>query len=284
MSATSTTQRCGENKYDDIFLEVFMPKLAANLTMLYADSPFVERFARAAASGFHFVEYLFPYEHDLGTLATALAKNGLTQVLFNLPAGNWSMGDRGIAVFPDRIDEFRRGVHLAINAARVLKCKQVNCLVGKRDARISLGDQQRVMIENLRYAAQQLAKENIALVIEMLNPNDVPGHLIDSPKVAFAVQEQVASPNLKVQYDVYHAQRTEGELAATFQKNLARIGHVQIADNPGRHHPGTGEINYRFLLNYFDQVGYIGFVGLEYIPSGTTEQSLAWVEEYGLRL
>ncbi len=261
-----------------------MPKLAANLTMLYADSPFVERFARAAASGFHFVEYLFPYEHDLGTLATALAKNELTQVLFNLPAGNWSKGDRGIAVFPDRIDEFRRGVDLAIGAAQVLKCKQVNCLVGKRDAKIPLGDQQRVMIENLRYAAQKLAVENIVLVIEMLNPTDVPDHLIATPKAAFAVQEQVASPNLKVQYDVYHAQRTEGELAATFQNNLARIGHVQIADNPGRHQPGTGEINYRFLLNYFDQVGYTGFVGLEYVPDGTMEQSLAWVKQYGLQL
>ena len=261
-----------------------MPKLAANLTMLYTDSPFLDRFARARASGFRYVEYLFPYEHDLGALATALEKNGLTQVLFNLPPGNWSAGDRGTATFPDRIEEFRSGVAKAIETAKVLKCRQVNCLVGKRDEKILLEDQQRVMVENLRYAARALAEQDIALVIEMLNPYDVPNFMLASPRAAFAAQEQVASPNLKVQYDVYHAQRTEGELAATFQKNLARIGHVQIADNPGRHQPGTGEINYHFLLNYFDRIGYPGFVGLEYIPEGTTEQSLTWVKEYGLTL
>ncbi|MEW5717900.1 MAG: hydroxypyruvate isomerase [Chloroflexota bacterium] len=261
-----------------------MPKLAANLTMLYTDSPFLDRFARARASGFRYVEYLFPYEHDISALAAALEKNGLTQVLFNLPPGNWSAGDRGIAVFPDRIAEFRQGVARAMEVAQVLKVKQLNCLVGKRDETIPLADQQRVMIENLRYAAGALAEQGIALVIEMLNPYDVPNFMLASPRAAFAAQEQVAASNLKVQYDVYHAQRAEGELAATFQKNLARIGHVQIADNPGRHQPGTGEINYRFLLNYFDRIGYAGFVGLEYIPEGTTEQSLAWVREYGLTL
>jgi hydroxypyruvate isomerase len=263
---------------------MIMPKLAANLTMLYADSPFLDRFVRARASGFRYVEYLFPYEHDISTLATALEKNGLIQVLFNLPAGNWSAGERGIAAFPDRIEEFRSGVTRAIQVAKPLKCRQVNCLVGKRDDRVPLEDQQRVMVENLRYAVRALAEQGIALVIEMLNPYDVPNFMLASPRAAFAVQEQVASPNLKIQYDVYHAQRTEGELAATFQKNLARIGHVQIADNPGRHQPGTGEINYRFLLTYFDRIGYSGFIGLEYIPEGTTELSLAWVKEYGLTL
>lgn len=261
-----------------------MPKLAANLTMLYTDSPFLDRFARARASGFRFVEYLFPYEHDISALAAALQTNGLTQVLFNLPAGNWSAGDRGIAVFPDRIAEFQQGVARAIEAAQVLHVKQLNCLVGKRDENIPLADQQRVMIENLRYAARALAEQGLALVIEMLNPYDVPGFLLASPRAAFNAQAQVAAPNLKVQYDVYHAQRTEGELAATLQQNLARIGHIQIADNPGRHQPGTGEINYRFLFDWIDQIGYTGYVGLEYIPAGTTEQSLAWITEYGLEL
>ncbi len=258
-----------------------MPKLAANLTMLYADSPFLDRFARARASGFRYVEYLFPYEHDLRALATALEQNGLTQVLFNLPAGNWSAGDRGIAAHPDRIAEFRHGVAQAIEAARVLKCRQLNCLVGKRDARVSPEEQHRVMIENLRYAATALGEQGLTLLVEMLNPYDVPDFLIASPRAAFAVQEEVGSPNCKIQYDVYHAQRTEGELAATFQKNLARIAHVQIADTPGRHQPGTGEINYRFLLNFLDRIGYPGFVGLEYIPEGTTEESLSWIKEYG---
>jgi hydroxypyruvate isomerase len=261
-----------------------MPKFAANLTMLYPDSPFVERFARARASGFHFVEYLFPYEHDTAALANALEKNSLTQVLFNLPAGNWGAGDRGIAAFPDRIAEFRQGVARAIEVAQALRVKQLNCLVGKRDEKIPLADQQRVMIENLRYAASELSKQGILLVIEMLNPYDVPNFLIPSPRAAFELQDQVAAPNLKIQYDVYHAQRVEGELANTFQKNLARIGHVQIADNPGRHQPGTGEINYHFLFDWMDKVGYSGYIGLEYNPEGTTEQSLSWVEEYGFKL
>ena len=261
-----------------------MPRFATNLTMLYTDSPFLERFARAKASGFRFVEYLFPYEHDISALAHALEKNALTQVLFNLPAGNWGAGDRGIAAFPDRITEFRQGVVRAMEVAHALKVNQLNCLVGKRDDQIPLADQQRVMIENLRYAASELAKRDLRLVIEMLNPYDVPGFLIASPRAAFAVQDQVASPNLKIQYDVYHAQRTEGELANVFQNNLARIAHVQIADNPGRHQPGTGEINYRFLFDWMDKVGYTGYVGLEYIPEGTTEQSLGWIKEYGYTL
>jgi len=261
-----------------------MPKFAANLTMLYTDSPFLDRFARARTSGFRYVEYLFPYEHDLSALATALEQNGLTQVLFNLPAGNWSAGDRGTAAHPDRIAEFRSGVAQAIETARMLKCRQLNCLVGKRDARVPLEEQRRVMIENLRYTAAALGEQGITLLVEMLNPYDVPDFLLASPRAAFAVQEEVASANCKIQYDVYHAQRTEGELAATFQKNLARIAHVQIADNPGRHQPGTGEINYRFLLNFLDRIGYSGFVGLEYIPEGTTEESLSWIREYGFSL
>jgi hydroxypyruvate isomerase len=261
-----------------------MPKFAANLTMLYTDSPFLERFARAKASGFHFIEYLFPYEYESTGLADSLEKYGLTQVLFNLPAGNWGAGERGIAVYPDRIDEFRRGVASAIQYAKALKCRQVNCLVGRRDEKIPQADQQRVMVENLRYASKMLAEQSIALVIEMLNPYDAPGFMIASPKVAFEVQEQVASPNLKIQYDVYHAQRNEGELAMTFQKNLPRIGHIQIADNPGRHQPGTGEINYRFLFDFIDKTGYTGYIGLEYVPQGTTEQSLSWIKEYGFSL
>ncbi len=261
-----------------------MPKFAANLTMLYTDSPFLERFARAQASGFRFVEYLFPYDYDLGTLANALAQHHLTQVLFNLPAGDWGTGERGIAAQPDRIAEFRQGVARALQVAQVLGVKQVNCLVGKRDENIPLAEQRRVMIENLRFAASELGKRDILLLVEMLNPFDVPNFLIPSPTEAFALQDAVAAPNLKIQYDVYHAQRSEGELANTFQHNLARIAHVQIADNPGRHQPGTGEINYRFLFDWMDKVGYTGYIGLEYIPTGTTEQSLGWVKEYGYNL
>ncbi|MGQ9491017.1 MAG: hydroxypyruvate isomerase [Anaerolineae bacterium] len=258
-----------------------MPKFAANLTMLYADSPFLARFARAKASGFRYVEYLFPYEHDISALATALAENGLQQVLFNLPAGDWAAGERGIAALPGRVEEFRTGVARAIQVAQALHVPRLNCLVGRRDPAVPLADQQAVMIENLRYAAKALAAAGITLLVEMLNPFDVPGFLIDSPRAAFEVQDRVGHANLKIQYDIYHAQRTQGELANTLRAHLERIGHIQIADNPGRGQPGTGEINYRFLFDFMDAIGYVGYVGLEYVPVGTVEQSLAWVQEYG---
>lgn len=261
-----------------------MPKFAANLTMLYTDSPFLARFGRAKASGFRYIEYLFPYDYEVPALAAALADHGLQQVLFNLPAGDWAAGERGIAVLPDRVGEFRDGVARAIRVAQALHVSQLNCLVGKRDPNLALADQQAVLIENLRYAADALAAVGIGLVIEMLNPFDAPGFLIDSPRAAFEVQDRVGSTNLKIQYDIYHAQRSEGELANTIQKHLDRIGHIQIADNPGRHQPGTGEINYRFLFGLLDRVGYSGYVGLEYVPLGTTEESLAWVAEYGYAL
>jgi len=261
-----------------------MPKFAANLTMLYTDSPFLARFGRARASGFRYVECLFPYEFDTHVLAAALTENGLQQVLFNLPAGDWAAGERGIAALPDRVEEFRSGVQRAVQVAKTLNVRQLNCLVGKRQPEVSLDEQQRVMIENLRYAADALAAAGITLLIEMINPFDIPGFLINSPRAAFQVQDQVGSANLKVQYDVYHAQRTQGELANTIRSHLDRIGHIQIADNPGRHQPGTGEINYRFLLDLLDQIGYPGYVGLEYVPLGTTEESLGWIEEYGYAL
>ncbi len=261
-----------------------MPRFAANLTMLYTDSPFLARFGRAKASGFRYVEYLFPYDYDTSALAAALAEHGLQQVLFNLPAGDWAAGERGIAGLPDRIAEFRAGVERALQVAQALNVRQLNCLVGKRDPRVPLVEQRKTMVENLRYAADALAAAGITLLIEMLNPYDVPGFLIDSPHAAFDVQEQVGSANLKVQYDVYHAQRTQGELANTIRAHLDRIGHVQIADNPGRHQPGTGEINYRFLFEFLDAIGYTGYVGLEYVPTGTTEESLAWIQEYGYAL
>lgn len=258
-----------------------MPKFAANLTMLYADSPFRARFARAKASGFRYVEYLFPYEHDISALAAALAENGLQQVLFNLPAGDWAAGERGIAALPGRVEEFRAGVARAIQVAQALHVPRLNCLVGRRDPAVPLANQQAVMIENLRYAAKALAAAGITLLVEMLNPFDVPGFLIDSPRAAFEVQDRVGHANLKIQYDIYHAQRTQGELANTLRAHLERIGHIQIADNPGRGQPGTGEINYRFLFEFMDAIGYVGYVGLEYVPVGTVEQSLAWVQEYG---
>lgn len=254
-----------------------MTTFAANLSTLYTDSPFLERFARARGSGFEHVEFQFPYEHDTDAIARALRENGLRAALFNLPAGDWKAGERGLAALPDRIEEFRRGVEQGIETARALGVPRLNCLVGARDPELAPGEQTRVMIENLRYAAQALAGHGIALLIEHLNPFDVPGFLLPTPSSAFLIQERVGSPNLFVQYDIYHAQRTEGELANTLQARLPRIGHIQLADNPGRHEPGSGEINFPFLLKYLDAIGYRGVVGLEYMPQAKTEDSFGWM-------
>ncbi len=256
-------------------------QFAANLTLFFPAHPFLERFAQARAAGFEHVEFQFPYEHDLSAIARALDENSLKLELFNLPPGNWTAGERGLAGLPDRVEEFRQSVSVALDAAKMLHVPRLNCLAGKRDERFSLDEQLRVLTENLRYAAEIFAAHDIALGVEHLNPYDVPGYLLPTPSAAFAIQEQVAHPNLRVQYDVYHAQRTEGELTKTLEKNLARIGHIQLADNPGRHQPGTGEINFRFVLNFLKQSDYVNFVGLEYIPDGDTVESLRWMNEYG---
>lgn len=256
-------------------------KFAPNLTLLFSDSPFLDRFARARASGFNHVEFQFPYEHETAAIARALQEHDLKVALFNMPPGNWGAGERGLASLPDRIDDFRRSVMVALDTAKTLGARRLNCLAGKRDKNVPLHEQERVLVENLGYAAGVFAEHGIALGIEHLNPHDAPGFLLPDPSTAFRIQEQVASPNLLVQYDVYHAQRVSGELANTLEKNLARIGHIQIADNPGRHEPGTGEINFRFLLNFLDGLGYAGHVGLEYLPSGRTEDSFGWIHEWG---
>lgn len=261
-----------------------MPRLAANLSLLFANSPLLARFARARAAGFEAVEIQFPYTETPADLAAALADTGLRLVLFNLPAGDWDAGERGIAAEPGRVAEFRAGVARAIELAGRLGTPRLNCLAGRRNPAHSFEDQQRTLIENLRFAAAALAQHGLTLLIEPLNRYDLPDFLIGSSREAFALQDAVGAPNLKVQYDVYHMQRGEGELAGTIQANLARIGHIQIADNPGRHEPGSGEINYRFLLPFLDRIGYTGYVSLEYNPAGNTEAGLAWLADHGLSL
>lgn len=257
-----------------------MPRFAANLSLLYPEHPLLERCDRAAADGFTAVEIQFPYVEPPAALAAALQKNGLELVLFNLPAGAWAAGERGIAAHPDRIDEFRAGVAQALELARRLDVSRLNCLAGTRDQAFSLEEQQQTLRENLRYAAEALAAAGRTLLVEPLNRYDVPGFLLHSSREAFALQDYLDAPNLKVQYDIYHMQRGEGELANTLAVNLDRIGHIQIADTPGRHEPGTGEINYRFLLPHLDRIGYTGWVGLEYIPAGDTSAGLGWLAAF----
>ncbi|MBX9871679.1 MAG: hydroxypyruvate isomerase [Burkholderiaceae bacterium] len=255
-----------------------MPKFAANLTMLFNELPFMERFAAAKAAGFEAVEYLFPYPFEKDALVQALKSNGLTQVLHNLPAGNWDAGERGIACHPDRVEEFRAGVDQAIAYATALGCRQVNCLAGKVPAGVSPAQAQATFVANLKYAAEKLQAARIKLLIEPINSYDIPGFFLNTTAQAVAVLDAVGSDNLYIQYDIYHAQRMEGELAATVQKHLARIAHVQLADNPGRNEPGTGEINYPFLFRHLDAIGYTGWIGCEYKPRTTTSDGLGWIK------
>jgi hydroxypyruvate isomerase len=258
-----------------------MPKFAANLTMLFNEVPFMERFALAAKAGFEGVEYLFPYDFDREALRAALDLHGLTQVLHNLPAGNWAGGERGIAVLPDRIDEFRRGVATAIDYATALGCKQVNCLSGIAPVGVSDEVLRNTFVSNLKLAADEFEKHEIRLLIEPINRFDIPGFYLNTPDQAASVIAEVGSGNLFIQYDLYHQQRTEGELIGTFQKHQAKIAHIQLADNPGRNEPGTGEIAWPFVFRTLDALGYDGWIGCEYKPRTTTAEGLGWLTDIG---
>lgn len=259
-----------------------MPRFAANLTMLFNELPFLERFQAAAESGFRGVEYLFPYEHDKYELAGRLKRWNLTQVLHNLPAGDWAKGERGIAILPDRISEFQRGVFNAIDYANQLGCKQVNCLVGVAPKDVERGRLHETLVNNLRFAAHELNQEGIALLVEPINTRDIPGFFLNTTKQALDLLDDVESSNLFIQYDIYHMQIMEGDLARTIEANLDRIGHIQLADNPGRNEPGTGEINFPFLYRHLDAIGYGGWVGCEYKPARTTRDGLTWLPGHPL--
>ena len=253
-----------------------MPRFAANLTMLFNEVPFLDRFEKAAANGFDAVEFLFPYPYTAQELKERLDRHNLKLVLHNLPAGDWDAGDRGVACDPNRVDEFRAGVAKAIGYATVLGTPQINCLAGKAPAGISAEQLRETFVANLRFAAAELQQAGIKLLIEPINHFDIPGFYLNTTAQAIDIMNQVGSDNLFLQYDIYHAQRMEGELAATIEKYLDRIAHMQLADNPGRNEPGTGEINYRFLFQHLDKLGYPGWIGCEYKPATTTEAGLGW--------
>lgn len=257
-----------------------MPRFAANLTMLFNEAPFLERFDKAAAAGFKAVEFLFPYDYPVEQLKELLTQHGLQLVLHNLPAGDWAGGERGIACHPDRVAEFRAGVDKAIAYASVLGVKRINCLAGIRPAGISDADARRTLVDNLKFAAPKLKAAGIKLLIEPINTFDIPGFFLNRTQQALDIIADVGSDNLFVQYDIYHMQRMEGELAKTIEKNLGKIAHLQLADNPGRNEPGTGEINYGFLFAFLDRIGYDGWIGCEYKPATTTEAGLGWAAPF----
>jgi hydroxypyruvate isomerase len=256
-----------------------MPKFAANLSMLYADAPFLDRFALAHASGFDAVEFLFPYAYEAEQLRERLRRHQLKLVLFNLPCGDWNAGDRGMACDPRRIEEFRAGVQSALDYARELDVAQLHCMAGKLPAGLEPERAHATYVDNLRHAAARLAPHGINLLIEPINYYDIPGYFLNHSKQALDIIAESGSPNLFLQYDIYHMQRMEGELSNTIRANLPMIKHMQIADTPGRHEPGTGEINYRHLFRFIDEIGYDGWLGCEYNPAAGTDAGLGWRQE-----
>jgi len=259
-----------------------MPRFAANLTMLWNELDFLDRFAAAKRAGFSAVEYLFPYAYPKEQLAEQLAKHRLVQVLHNLPAGDWAAGERGIACHPKRVDEFKEGVGKAIDYARALGCKQVNCLAGIAPADTDPRQVRETFVSNLRFASDKLGGAGIRLVMEPINTFDIPGFFLSHTRQAADLIRDVGSSNLFIQYDIYHMQRMEGELANTIKNHLPQIAHMQLADNPGRNEPGTGEIHYRFLFSFIDALGYDGWIGCEYKPKGNTVEGLSWRSALGV--
>jgi hydroxypyruvate isomerase len=256
-----------------------MPKFAANLSTLFTEVPLPERFAAAAKAGFKGVEVQFPYAMTTEEIAERLRANGLTLVLFNLPPGNFEAGERGIACLPGRVQEFQDGVRIAIDYARATGCKTLNCLAGFVPQGVSSDAARRTLVDNLRFAAAKLKEEGILLVAEAINTYDMPGFFLNRSEQAVALFDEVGSDNLKLQYDIYHMQRMEGDLAATIARLLLSIGHIQLADNPGRHEPGTGEINFPWLLSHIDRIGYAGWIGCEYMPLAGTAAGLGWLDK-----
>ncbi|MDR6583841.1 hydroxypyruvate isomerase [Herbaspirillum sp. BH-1] len=260
-----------------------MTRLAANLTMLFTEQPFLERFKAAADAGFKGVEFLFPYAFAPQQIADQLRTHRLQLVLHNLPAGNWDAGERGIACHPDRVAEFRAGVDEAIRYAKALEVPQLNCLVGILPPGVAREAAREVLVGNLKYAASKLKEQGIRLLIEPINHFDIPGFFLNTTRQAVELILATGSDNLFVQYDIYHMQRMEGELANTLKANLSLIGHVQLADNPGRGEPGSGEINYRYLFGWLQEIGYRGWIGCEYKPQAGTVAGLGWMAQHGLQ-
>ena len=255
-------------------------KVAANLTMMYNEHEFMDRFAAASRDGFKGVEYLFPYDYPVDAIGEQLETHGLQQILFDFPAGDWANGDRGIAVQPNRVGEFQDGVGLAIEYAKALGCQRLTCLAGIPEAGSDPDATDNTLVSNLRFAADAAAAIDAIVLVEPLNTIDVPGTFVSATAHGQRLIKDTVRDNVRLQFDVYHTQIMEGDLARKFSRLLPIIGHVQIADNPGRHEPGSGEINYPFILDHIDSCGYEGWIGAEYIPASDTKAGLSWADPY----
>lgn len=256
-----------------------MPRFAANLSMLFTESPFLDRFAAASQAGFRGVEYLFPYAWDVAQLAEQLDEHRLEQVLFNLPPGDWDAGERGIACLPERVEEFREGVFEALEYARGLQCQRLNCLAGLRPETLPSEVAFETLVDNLRFAADLLAAEGRELMVEAINSRvDMPGFFLDRSDSVMAAIQAAGRDNIYLQFDIYHMQIMEGDLCRSLSELCPHIGHIQFADNPGRHEPGTGEIRFDHVFRHIDTLDYDGWVSAEYRPQHDTTDSLGWYQ------
>ncbi len=258
-----------------------MPKFAANLSMMFQDLPFLDRFAAAAKAGFAGVEFLFPYDFPAEEVERHRRAAGVEVALFNLPAGNWSAGERGITCLPGREEEFRAGVEKAIEYATCLNCPRLHAMAGIVPVGTDAVACRKTLIANLRYAAEKVAQHNITLLLEAINTRDMPGFIVSTQSDSHSVCEAVGADNLKMQMDLYHMQVMEGDLATKLKRYMPRCGHVQIAGCPERNEPDTGEIRYEYLLRLLDKLGYGGWVGCEYRPAGKTTDGLGWLQSTG---
>ncbi|SFI19511.1 hydroxypyruvate isomerase [Collimonas sp. OK307] len=267
-----------------IFWSVEMPRFAANLTMMYNEHAFLDRFSAAAKDGFKGVEFLFPYEYAAADLQKRLQDNGLTQALFNAPPGDWAAGERGIASLPGREDEFKRSVATGLEYAQVLGNNKLHVMAGLIQPQQDRARHRAVYLENLAYAAAEAAAHGVTIVIEPINTRDIPGFFLNRQDDAQAICAEVGARNLQVQFDLYHCQIVEGDLAVKLKRDMVRpqagIGHIQIAGVPERHEPDIGEINYPYLFELIDALGYQGWIGCEYRPRGATSEGLGWLQQW----
>jgi len=254
-----------------------MPRFAANLSMMYNEVPFLERFAACAADGFAAVEFLFPYAHPARQIRDELDRHGLQQVLFNAPPGDFEAGERGIASLPGRQEEFREGIDRAIEYAKALDCPRVHVMAGLVRRESERVAQREIYVENLAWAAKRLGEAGLMTLIEPINTRDIPGFLLNTQADAHAIVERIGAANLKVQMDLYHCQIVEGDLATRIRKYLTGVGHIQIAGVPQRHEPDLGEVNYPYLFALLDELGYDGWIGCEYRPRAGTSAGLGWL-------
>ncbi len=257
-----------------------MPQFAANLSMMFNEVPFLERFGAAAAAGFRAVEFLFPYPHPPEAIADQLRRHNLQVVLFNMPPGDWDGGERGMGCIPGREADFRAGVEKALTYATALCIPRLHAMAGIAPPGVDRAACRATLVENLKYAAAKLAPHNITLLLEAINPRDIPGFFVNSQAESYEICTAVGAPNLKMQMDLYHMQVVEGDIATKLRRYASHCGHIQIAGAPQRNEPDTGEVRYEYLFQVLDEIGYDGWIGCEYRPAGKTTEGLGWFQEY----